>query len=979
MLRLLSCLRILILWSSWAGWVCSVPSTVNIGGIFAPISSTGVLARDQQEHLAAFVMAINEINNKSDGLYDNVLVNTTLKFSVEEGNTMATALSNFIQFQTAFAGAGVASVVNTLPNDNALYVNQLATNMKLTTVMSYASNGAFYADNVYPYSVKVAGLVSHASYGLQSALCSLGQKMAFFLSLADEDIQALYELSLAFIYAAALEDCQLSVLAEVVVRTDMTDMSSFIGQAIGAGARYFMLLLPASQAAQMIEQGYAAGLFDEYSVIFTTDRGAQNITSYFTPEADVSHLLTGFFTINYWPDYYMGRTAASIAFAKRWQKQASAAGAVVNGTQVCNSAKDDDGDFYLYKSTINNVTTCTGLDFSSYSASGSDLQPFTTLTYDATILTAMALDYAIKNGVAYTGTEMLHDIFVTALSMQGVSGPIAFNTGFSVFEYDGQATRAAGMQYRITNFNPTLYAAGDPDYMVTVGQYDADARTTTWCTADDDATGCHLPTYRLAINGDYHTAPPDAPSLIVKKMYPSWTIVFIFFAALLVAMVLAFGAFTIWYRNSKIIKASQPLLLGCILVGGLVAAARILVGTLDKTTLLCRTEFWTGHVAFVIMIGGLFVKSYRVHCIVNTKQLRRVTFSATDAFRMLIAIVLFVIVYLIFATIYGQPHLRVMVVTESNQETEWKFCGMKQPQFQTALFAAELLLLIVGFRTCWDIRNVPDIVNESRQISSAMSVIVLVSLLILPIVSFLRLPAYTSEFVAALGFGFSSVCTLVLLFVPKVMVVYGSRHERKVHSKVIAVDSNPFGGISSEHPSFRQRKSKFVHDAEDLLRNKAQAERLVICQEQLVGWQAMVLNEQSNMMWGSQKEFAVTAKPGNANNVAPNVVVRHHSSYQAVWDNGSQVSVGDNGGSYGNRKSEDSANKSKSSVGENGDNFIDRILYNDRVSAFSLNESIRNGYVAGSPHYDMDAADEPTDAPSTTNKEKRRALVMEDL
>jgi hypothetical protein len=885
---------------SWVGIALVVPSEVNIGGIFAPLSTLGD-ALQQREHLAAFIMAINEINDKTDGLYDDVLPNTTLRFAVHSGNTMAGALDNFLKFETSFSNEGVCGIVNTLSNDNALYVNQLATNMKIPTIMSYANNGAFYSALAYPFVTKVNSLVTHEMFPLQSAACAFGQKIALFVGLQDEDVQALYEMSLAFLYAYSFGECQLSVLAEVVIRADVSDMSSYVQGAIATGARYFVMMTPVAQTAAFLEAGAKLGLLNENTVVLTNERGAANVTDYFSAGTNVSDVLTGFFAIKYRPGYYTNRTDEAIGFSHRWREQPSTAG---NGSQACDLTTDSTGNFHLYRGIVNNQTVCTGLDFSTYEAAGFDMQPYTALTYDATVVMAKAVHTAIYAGLDYNDATVLQNLLVSTTSHTGASGPISFNAGFAAFEYDGKGTRAVGLHYNITNFNPQLYTSGSKEFMATVGYYDADTRSLTICTDTDALTSdCVAPTFRLlSADGSRSTPPPDAPAPIYVSIKSNFSLlmVFYFMASLIALQVLVFTAFTIYYRRSKVVKASQPLLLGCIMLGGLVAAARIIVGSMNKSRNICVAEFWTGHLAFIIMIGSLFVKSYRVHCIINTRQLRRVTFSVFDAFKILIYIVLAATAYMVIATIIGEPYVRLLTTTMANQDTITKYCGMHLRQYQLALYACEAVLLIIGFHICWETRNVPDIVNESKQISSAMSVIVLVSLLILPIVYFLDLPPYTNEFVAALGFGFSAVITLGLIFIPKMLnVMFNTCNEdSKNHTKVTVIDSL---GSSSDRPTVRKRKTKFVHDAEDLLRDKHQTERLMICQEQLMGWQAMVLNEQGNLILGSLKD-AAPAEPRPGHQVHPHPhqphlagagsgshgsrdeLLRHRSSHQALWE-----------------------------------------------------------------------------------------------
>jgi hypothetical protein len=944
----------------WLNNVCgvssvTVPAEVYLGGVFAPMSTKGD-ALQQREHLAAFVMAINEINNRTDGLYDDILVNTTLKYSVHGGSTMQGALSNFFKFSSAFDNAGVFGIVNTLSNDNAFYVNQLATNMKIPTIVTFANNGAFYDTLSFPYTTKVNTLVTHELFGIREAICQYSGKAMMFLGLGWEDIQGLYEMQESLIYAAATKGCALTYFTSIAIRGDMSDMSSYVLQAKLSGVRYFILVTPPHQTAAIIEQGHTYAAFDENTVLFTHERGFANLTSYFTAEANVTDIMTGLFVVKYWANYNVNRTAVAKGFSQRWRQQPSTAGYYARGYWHCAQSTDDLG-LRIYRSIRNNVTQCIGLDYPSYDEAGYDLQPFTAHTYDATIVMAKAVDYAIRNGLDYKDPAVLQGILVSQTNFEGASGPIRFNAGLAPFSYDGKGTRAVGIHYNITNFSPDLYRSGADNYMATVGFYDATTLTLDMCTSESPEEGCSLPRFRLKTGESFTAPPPGSPPPIYTKMTRSWQVLFLVLAGFVAVLVLVFGTLIICFRQSKVIKASQPLILGCILVGGLMAAARVVIGSLDKNQELCVAEFWTGHLAFVIMIGSLLVKAYRVHCIINTKQLRRVTFSVLDAFKILVVIVVLVSGYLVAASFYGKPYLRIDTVVASNQATITKYCGMHHAVYQYALYGFEGVLMVVTYRICWETRNVPAIVNGAGWISSAMTVIVLTSLLILPIVYFLNLPPYTNEFIAALGFVVCSSAALCLIFVPKVLgVMFKTCSDDHKHKKGPSLIDTLIAAGASDRPSLHQRKSKFIHDADDLLRNKHAAERLIICQEQLMGWQAMVLNEQGNMILGVDKsDIPANVPRRGSNRIAPdnggdNVVVRRHSSYQAVWDQGSLVSgaeFGDNtlftsrhgvnGSSNG--RSPNAVNDSKSNDGDNG------------VKLFSANHQSQESDSEGPAHH----------------------------
>jgi hypothetical protein len=815
------------------------PATVRLGGIFCPLSNSMNVYHDQSEHLAAFLMAINDINNKSDGIYDYLLPNTTIEFAVGFESSVATAATTAVRVAESFGGQGVNTVVAPLANKDSLLVAQLLNSMDTMYVQTWSYTAGFDLHSTYPYVANIRPLVSRQGMVLQNMICnSNARKIVVFAGTDNDDIQMISQFQDESI-------CELDIMGIINVRADLVDMSNEIKQAIPLGGRYFVTLIPAHQQAYLLEQGYPAGLFNENTVIYTSGLGQLNITSYFSPETDLEQMLTGMFYFRYNPVYYLHTVPEAATFSRRWREQPSRAGHISNGQQHCDQTKDDDGNF-LYQVTVNSTTYCTGLSFSHYTSTGSNILPFTFLTYDGTMMALMALDMAIRNGLDYEDPSVLLDLMVANISFTGATGPLNLFKGYEAYGNDGRGTRNAGTPYNVFNFNPDLYRNGSNNYMVRVGIFDGDTRVYNPCAPIDHVT-CFPATYRSQTDGSYHNPPADSPPVIISSITPAFAALCFTMAGITLFLVLVFGLFTCIHRRSRVIKSSQPTLLWCILIGGVVAALRIGMGAIAKNDSVCSEELWFGHLAFTIMIGSLFVKSYRVHCIVNTKKLVRVTFSAMHAFRLLLGIVALMVVYLAITQSLGRPHMKSQSSTVMNQQTDVYYCAMEYSQFQTTLFVMEGLMLIGSFRICWEIRNVPDIVNESKQISTAMSAIVLVSVLILPIVYFLGLNHFTQELVASFGFGFGAMVTLVLLFMPKIMVHYqldGSKMSAKVAAEIL---------ISG--------KGKYVHDnlgvnvgaldmmrvdvdAEAKLKGKTKEEKLFVCQEQLRYWQVLLMVQQ---------------------------------------------------------------------------------------------------------------------------------------
>jgi hypothetical protein len=825
-----------------------IPHRVRVGGFFSPLTRTGSLYLDQAEHLAAFMMAANDINNKTDGLFDKLLPNTAFHTALGLEDSLSSAATNAVNLGTAFGGKGVTAAVSSLGDTEALVVTQLLNSMGVLAVMSVASSGLFDMQSDYPAVANIRPLISREGMVIQNVLCqSNARKIVVFTGTDDENEQMINQ----------FEDdsrCELDVLAVITIRADLFDMAESIAEAKEFGSRYYVNFLSSMQHAALLEQGYAAGLFHDNTVVYTSTLGAMNISQYFSPETDVARVLTGFFYFEYMPDFYMGKTEESVTFARRWAQQPSRAGKVVNGELVCDNTTDSDGNF-LYQAVYNETTVCTGLDFSLYDEFGSSLNPQAALTYDSTIYLAMAIDKAITAGLDFTDSKTLLDLMVYNISFNGTTGPMSLFEGYPKYGYNGRGVRNAGTHYSTYNFNPGSYKNGSADYMVQVGTFDGDSRVYTPCSGGDDVA-CFLPVYSAPTDGSYNIPPSDAPPVIVLNIPIAFSSLCHALAGIILCLVFSFGLFTFVHRRSKVIKAAQPTLLWCILIGDLFAALRILLGGLPSSDFVCSGEVWFGHLAFVIMVGSLFVKSYRVHCIVNTRKLVRVTFSAMHAFRILLGLAFATAIFLIPTQLVGRPYKRTMRVVVANQETDTLFCGMQYPEFQTALFVLEGLLLAISFRICWEIRKVPDIVNESKLISTAMASILMVSVLIMPIVYFLGLSNFTQELVASFGFGFGAIVTLVLLFVPKILVVYHLTSAR-MSAKVAALESM----LSSKKKNQLAAVTAvgYEHDAEALLKGKSKQEKLLICQEQYRRWQMLLMAQQRAALNSNP-----TSKSGNS-------------------------------------------------------------------------------------------------------------------
>ena len=95
---------------------CVEPACVRIGGLFPKFKTAAhnfKLDTSGIRRLSSFYMAINEINNKSDGVADKLLPHTELRFAVRDSKRDdSSAFFGALELtREVFGGAGVKAIV----------------------------------------------------------------------------------------------------------------------------------------------------------------------------------------------------------------------------------------------------------------------------------------------------------------------------------------------------------------------------------------------------------------------------------------------------------------------------------------------------------------------------------------------------------------------------------------------------------------------------------------------------------------------------------------------------------------------------------------------------------------------------------------------------------------------------------------------------------------------------------------------------
>lgn len=799
------------------------PNYVKIGGLFAPVDQYGRFDVIEAENLAAFLMAIDDINNKTDGVFDFLLPNTKLVYALETGREFAGAVTAAQNLVESFYSTGVYGVVCGLPNLETMAADQLFRDHKIVQAHSMATDTNLGFGDTFPYKIQTCPIDSFQGMVLQNIICSYFayKKVTIF---ATSDTFG----SKASMEAVDGTYCNIEVLSTHLFRSDTLDFSSVIASAKFAGAQIFLFFMGTQNTANLLEQGYDAGLFHEGTQVFSSNYSmGPDLFHHFSYNANVPAIMKGFIGIDYWPNYTELRSVHGRDFLRRWREQPYTGRAIRHEENRCDVSRDNAASSFLYTSQTNQ-SLCAGLNFSSYDINGTNLNPYAGLTYDATFLIAYGIHYVIEAGWELNGDNLLKAIF-NNVSFEGVTGLIEIYQGMSSFGFYARGDREVGHHYRIMNFNEDAYLTNPNESFVQV---------MLWSVEDgvqmcDEMTVCSSVIYNTIDNLPAKDTPSD---FIVVQNTAERAVLFFFAAAVFVGVGFT-GFVIISHRNAKLVKASQPSMLYFILIGQVLAGIRIVIAALPITDGSCIAGLWFGHLAFALVFGTFLVKTWRVHKIVNNKSLRRIKITTTQVNLMVLAGVFFLVLYLIILTVVGNPHKSAHSSTVSNQTTREIRCTLSISVVHTILFAIEAVILLAGARICWAVKDVPDAINESKYIAGSMIVIVLVCSLAFPVVFLISLTPPMQQIIASISFALGSLATSFVFFGPKIDKLRHGQDIRDIGTSVKKEASDS----KMENGKMPSVYNEAILMSQVALNPLSHEDKSHLCNDQIGKWRALLM------------------------------------------------------------------------------------------------------------------------------------------
>lgn len=633
---------------------------ITIGGLFDAFSYTqnGSLTKNDKEcqHLAAFMMAVDEVNRKNDGIYDDLLINNTeVKMAINPGQSVARLYpanpyydGTASVYQIYQSSPSVIASVET--NSDLAKVTASASSLNSfgsVAMLSSSPSSEFNDAMVYPMTLQIAPtFVAEAVIILKLISKMEWKNIVIFPTTDIAGIDSFAN----FLGSAS----DISILGVQYLYRGTTDFSPQITAAKATGAKIFIFFLEGTITGLLLEQGYNAGLFQEGTqVIATSTSNINDIRGAFSPAGKLNeaNILKGFMSTAPHPGYYFG-TPQGQSFITRFRKLPPTIRVdPITKAKTCSSRTivSSNGSYSIEQRT--NIDTfydatdklCLGFEsFEAFNQSGDNLDPNIMFTYDAVYTYLIAAAGLERSGVPLTA-ERLFTYIVSNFYPSLVTGQAVF--------MPGRGTRSLGNVFKLLNYQPdgkvNEHSVGG---LAFVGEY-TDAFGWLLCDSDDTAhmtdssrTACSQPLYRMIPSS---TRPSDAPPPILGRLPNSFKAILITFSSFGLCTLAVWTVFLIMFWNAKPIRRGQPRLMAVLLLGGLMGLVKVFLSAADVTQASCITQLWFSHFAFRLIFRTLLLKVWRINAVVNARGFKRVIIAESTVFWFLCCDIAFTSLFLL--------------------------------------------------------------------------------------------------------------------------------------------------------------------------------------------------------------------------------------------------------------------------------------------------------------------------------------------
>jgi ABC-type branched-subunit amino acid transport system substrate-binding protein len=645
-------------------------------------------------------MAIEDVNNKTDGVFDDLLPGTELR--VIPRLTSNEFLDGAINAQQTLevVGEEIKAALGPPSFDGMKGAAPVFDQFGTIPFLSYGERASTFGNSeLYPNLLSTIPADYYDGYVLANVIAHYfkWEKVSVFATGTDLGRGC----TLLFRHYATLYG--INILSSHSLDASQEDYTSEISRAKHLGARIIVMFVEGAVAIRLIQQGSQIKFRNSIQIL-SGERLSSD--SWLNQNATVMDyiFLAGYIGVKL--HYYAPTSALKSHFLNRWKSRTDT---ISSSSSDCDLTRDFYNQSYLYRydPPEGGSPICTGVQFSKYSQDPNLLNTLNDVmyAYDAVLAIAKGLhELMYLHDTPDPSPAALHSYLLSNLSLTGLTGQVSFSTELVSDDFN-VGGRHTGVVYDIFNFVPNITSPDLDDSFPVITSWYSESGVPKCQNVSYFVNG--NPCNQFLFNTLLTTKTDDSPDPVRRDMIPIYYLVLLKVLSLLGLTVTVLAiALTMFYRKRRLVKMSQPILSYITLFGITLAFVRVFLSMNDLTDPICVAMLWIEQLAFQIIFGAVLIRAWRVYQITASLQRKKIT-DLTCALYLLLWISP-VLLLLLFSTLDGSIQMRYVTVVH----TQYEFileptCDYSHTAtLQMLMFLYDAITVLVGLRWCWNIRKV---------------------------------------------------------------------------------------------------------------------------------------------------------------------------------------------------------------------------------------------------------------------------------
>lgn len=234
-----------------------------------------------------------------------------------------------------------------------------------------------------------------------------------------------------------------------------------------------------------------------------------------------------------------------------------------------------------------------------------------------------------------------------------------------------------------------------------------------------------------------------------------------------------------WYRDSKIIKSATWQFLIIMIIGCIIGAGTTMVWMGRPHPWICALRIWLPPNAFLLILGPLMAKTWRLHRIFSTSHLKVQPITLSTLVWIVAVLQAVQVIICIFWISLGTHKTRIMDdPTDSSQA--FALCGTSLANRVCAYVTYSYigLIIVFGCYLSFKVRKLPKDFNESRWIGRTLYNMCLFAVLILILgYALMRYPDVVAILICVGTLGIS-LGSMIIMMGPKIFTLWQKPESR---------------------------------------------------------------------------------------------------------------------------------------------------------------------------------------------------------